>query len=162
MLIDSIIAVSKTSLEATLKIGGKYSDYALEQVYDRDMAVGDPTPSAYVIQASGEPAREYEIGQYGPTSWSWYVMYMVMVKSVEESLAMAARSRLLWRIVRELYRTSGLQGELAALSETGDGVTERMERMTLLRTDLYQGKEGNSFIYLGSHSVRFDTELTIS
>jgi len=144
---------------------GSYTDNLVERVYNRDMRETDPSPAVYVFALPGYPNPEEaaESGQLAPGFWCWPVQIQVRVRSGDEEAARAGRSVLMWRIVREAFDREGLGGTLLALSEAGEGVTERVYGLDIHSVDRFSSQDkSGGWVYLGAVTLIVKAEFRMA
>ena len=163
MLSDNLVDTIATGLTTAMSAGGNYADHLVSAVYKRDMMPTDPPACLYVLDMTGMAYGESEIGQAAPATWRWPIEVRIRVRSADEVEGRRERGILIWRVIREVYRTSGLGGSLRALSESGDGVVEHVLGLPARpMVAKYHTKEPVGWVFTAAVTLPFDCELEMA
>lgn len=117
----------------------------------------DPDQSIGVIAADWVP-QEMVIGQFDPAVATYLFSIQAFVKHAHEEEGRASHTNFAQTIRLMLYRNAGLRTRLAALSETADGMVERVQRWGVRQQRYASNEVEGQFLYLSTTEFWVETE----
>ncbi len=127
------------------------------KVLRRPLRPTDPDRSIGVVAIDWTP-NAMVIGQHEPAVAVYVLSIQAFVKHADEEEGRDDHADLAQQIRSMLYRNVGLRVRLAGLSETADGLTERVQRWGIRQQRYAANEVDGEFLYLSTTEFWIETE----